>query len=322
MIINKTIFISPLDWGLGHATRCVSIIRQLEKENKIIIGITPLTKNIFDEEFPDLEKVDVPPYGITYSRFFPLWIKLVSDWPRIVEVIKKEHAITNFVINKYKVDIVISDNRFGMFSKYAETICISHQVFLKSPVANSIAQSKNKNYLQNFNELWIPDYEDETESLSGELSHGQHFHKNVKYIGPQTRLKKIISFEKKYDYLLMLSGPEPQHSVLRKLLIKKVKEYPQLKFCMVTNTFDQKIENIDVFISPNAQKLSEVISQSKKIICRSGYSTLMDLHLLEKKELILIPTPGQTEQEYLAEYWKEKFGIVSCSQKNISTLNF
>ena len=77
MFKGKTIFISALDWGLGHATRCVPVIRELEKENKIIIGITSLTKNIFEEEFPHLQKVNVPGYNIKYSGFFPLWLKLL-----------------------------------------------------------------------------------------------------------------------------------------------------------------------------------------------------------------------------------------------------
>ncbi len=319
MISGKTIFISPLDWGLGHATRCVPIIKELSLNNKIIIGVTQLTKKIFDEEFPSLEKVDVPPYGITYSKLFPLWVKLAADWPRILKVIKTEHTVTKFVVDKYKADVIISDSRFGMFSDKAHTICISHQLFLKTPIANGIAQNQNKNYLQNFNELWIPDYEDEAESLSGELSHGKHFHENIKYIGPKTRLIKTNSSESKFHFLFLLSGPEPQHTVLRELLQKKAEQYPALKFCMVTNNGNQMFNasNLETHTSPSNQKLSEIISQSQKIICRSGYSTLMDLHLLGKKEMILVPTPGQTEQEYLAKYWQKKFKAGYCDQKEI-----
>ncbi len=322
MISCKTIFIAPLDWGLGHATRCVPIIKQLQQENKIIIGVTALTKKVFDEEFPQIQQLQIPAYNVKYSKILPLWLKLFFDWPGIFSIIKREHALLQEIILKHKIDLVISDNRFGLYSKNIHSVFITHQVFLKTPFATSIAQSVNKNYILNFNEIWIPDLENEKESLSSELSHGKHFHPQVKYIGPQTRLQKIISVGKKYDHLLLLSGPEPQHSVLRELLIKKVKENPNFKFALVTNRFDEQIKNLEVFISPNAQKLTELISQSKKVICRSGYSTLMDLYLLDKKEVILIPTPGQTEQEYLAGYWKERFGAFVCEQKNISSFKF
>jgi len=322
LISGKTIFIAPLDWGLGHATRCVPIIKRLQQENKIVIGVTALTKKVFDEEFPQIQQLEIPAYNVKYSKVLPLWLKLFFDWPGISTVIKKENALLNEIISKHKIDLVISDNRFGMYSKNIHSIFITHQVFLKTPFAKGIAQGVNKNYILNFNEIWIPDLEDEKKSLSAELSHGKHFHPQVKYIGPQTRLQKIISPEIKYDHLFLLSGPEPQHSVLREKLILKAKEYPQLKFAMVTNKHDQQIKNVEVFISPDGRKLSEIIAQSKNIICRSGYSTLMDLYLLNKNEIMLIPTPGQTEQEYLAYYWKEKFGARVSAQKSISQIKF
>ena len=116
MLSGKTIFISALDWGLGHATRCVQIIRDLEKSNRIIIGITPLTRLIFDEEFPNLEKVNVPPYSINYSSILPLWLKLFIDWPRINSVIKSERLFLDKYLSENKIDVVISDTRFGFYS--------------------------------------------------------------------------------------------------------------------------------------------------------------------------------------------------------------
>jgi uncharacterized protein (TIGR00661 family) len=327
LISHKTIFISPLDWGLGHATRCVSIIRKLEKKNKIIIGVTPRTKKHFEREFPQHEKVEVPAYNIKYSTVLPIWLKLVSDWPRISEVIKKEHAITNLIISKYNVDVVISDNRFGMFSKYAHTIFITHQVFLKAPFANTIAQKQNSNYIKNFDELWIPDFENESESLAGALSHGDHFHKNVKYIGPQSALSNLepIPIEnKKVDVLILLSGVEPQRTVLEKDLIAKFKN--STKRIVLVRGGDSEMMHftgsIEVVNFAFGVELKHLILKAETIICRSGYSTLMDLQLLGKdpKKIILIPTPGQTEQEYLAEYWKLKFGALNCSQNKINSL--
>jgi len=320
---DKVIFISALDWGLGHATRCVPLIRKFQKNNKIIIGVTPLTKSVFEEEFPSLEKINLPAYNVRYSKTLPLWLKLFFDWPRIKKVIKDENTELEKIISKYKIDVVISDNRFGLYSKKIHSVFITHQLFIKTPFATGIIQKINKKYILNFDEIWIPDFENETESLSGELSHGEHFHKNVKYIGPLSRLQKINSLETKYDYLFLISGPEPQHSILRNLLCELALQYPDLKFCLISNVKlqEQSFKNIETFVSPNNQQLSQLISQSKKIICRSGYSTLMDIFLIGIKNIILVPTPGQTEQEYLANNWKQKFNAKVIEQKNLSGLN-
>jgi hypothetical protein len=184
-----------------------------------------------------------------------------------------------------------------------------------------IAQKINKKYILNFDEVWVPDYEKTSESLSGELSHGKQFHKNVKFIGTQSRLQKILNVEKTYDYLFLVSGPEPQQSILKNSLVSKIKKYPRFKFALICSIHTDVFENnLDVFLLPNKTKLSELIAVSDRIICRSGYSTLMDLYALKKTKVILIPTPGQTEQEYLAEFWKNKSGVNIVRQRDINSL--
>jgi len=321
-IKNKTIFISPLDWGLGHATRCVPIVRKLIKNNnKIILGTTSSTFPVFEEEFPELEKINMPAYNVRYSAILPLWLKLLLNWRRISGVIREEQKFLNETIHKYKIDVVISDNRFGLHSKKARSIFMTHQVFLKTPFGRLTAQKINSKYILNFDELWIPDYADENKCLSGELSHGTHFHPGVKYIGPQSRLKINEAVKQKYDYLFLISGPEPQRSIFQNLLVERSKNYPELKFALVSNSPQlTQQKNIDYFESPNAKNLSKIINESSTVICRSGYSTLMDMHLLEKNELILIPTPGQTEQQYLATYWKTRFGARCHEQNKLNNL--
>jgi spore coat polysaccharide biosynthesis predicted glycosyltransferase SpsG len=313
--------IAALDWGLGHATRCVPIVRELEKNNHIIIGITSLTKSIFEEEFPHLQKINLPEYNIRYSAFLPVWFKILLDWPRINKVIKSENQLLKKIIEINRIDCVISDNRFGLYSKSTHSVFITHQLFLKTPFLNSLAQYINKKLILNFNEVWIPDYEDENKSLSGELSHGKHFHHNVKYIGPKSRLEKFDSLVKNYDVLFLLSGPEPQQSILGRRLVAQVTEKPDLKFALVSNSFiTESKSNLEVFKSPNNQNLSKLIAQSKKIVCSCGYSTLMDMHYLEKKSLFLMPTKGQTEQEYLASFWNEKYKSYTIQKNNIDSV--
>lgn len=322
LISGKTIFISALDWGLGHATRCVPLVKELKKNNTLIIGITSLTKGIFEEEFPDLPKVFLPEYNICYSTIFPVWFKVLIDWPKIKQVIKSEKEALEKIIARYQVNLIISDNRFGLYTKNVHSVFITHQVFLKTPFLNALAHYFNKKYILNFDEVWIPDYEDEKRCLSGELSHGKHFHPNVKYIGPQSRLEKRESVEVKYDYLIIVSGPQPQHRLMAKQLVTLCDKYPQSKFALTSALVHiEPRENLEVFYQPNAQQLAEIITQSKSIICRSGYSTLMDLEHLEKKRLLLVPTKGQTEQEYLANYWMEKFKVQVVSENNFQALH-
>ncbi len=297
----------------------------MQTSNRIIIGVTSLTQTIFNEEFPELQKIEVPAYNIRYSKKIPISLKLVLDAPKFLNTIKKENKFLEELILKYKIDVVISDNRFGLHSKNAYCIFITHQLFLKTDVATKFAQNINKKYILNFDEVWIPDEEDESKSLSGNLSHGKHFHKNLRYVGALSRLEKGSIEEKKYDYLFLISGPEPQQSIFANLLIKKAEQLPNLEFVVIsTNSLKQTIQNINFFISPNAKKLSQVIEQSKKIICRSGYSTIMDLQKLqvEFKNVILVPTPSQTEQEYLADYIKNKFGSKLVLQNQVLKINF
>ncbi len=325
MFKGKSIFIAPLDWGLGHATRCVPIIKELLKENKVILGITPLTKPVFDEEFPNLETIELPAYNITYSKLLPLWVKLGTSYPKISGIIKKEHQLLDKLIDEKKLDVVISDNRFGLYNKKAHCVFMTHQLFLKAPVFENFAQSINKKYILKFNNIWVPDFEKEQESLSGELSHGKHYHSHVKYIGPKSRLSDVIfEVEKnKYDYLILLSGPEPGRTTLENELLKKV-ENSNKKIALVRGSkfkiHDSRLERIDVFDFPKKEELKKLILSSNTIICRSGYSTLMDMYLLEQKKLILIPTHGQSEQEYLAKYWHQKFGAKIISEHNLNQL--
>lgn len=247
---------------------------------------------------------------------------MASQYFKIKQVIRKEHLALRRIIEENKIEVVISDNRFGLYSEDVHAVFITHQVFLRSPFASSFLQSINRNYIERFDELWIPDHEEETNSLSGSLSHGKQFHPNVKFIGPLSRLEKIPA-AKKFEHLFLLSGPEPQHSLLANILIKKAEQFPEKKFALCSPSFSdpsRKKDNLSIFTGIPCAQLSELILSSENIICRSGYSTLMDLDHLGITKMILIPTPGQTEQEYLAEYWQKKRGAVLCEQKNIERL--
>lgn len=325
MISNKTIFISPLDWGLGHATRCVPIIKELSANNKVIIGTSALNRSFFDNYFPQLQKINLPSYNIRYSKNLPVWLKILLQWPKINAVINEEKKILEQIIVEHKIDLVISDNRFGLHNKNVESIFITHQLNVQSPLFLGLANKKNKEYIHQFNKVWVPDHKNENKRLSGQLSNSEDIKIPVEYIGPKSALNEIeinSSGEEKCDLLILLSGVEPQRSVLENKLLEKFKNSSK-KIILVrgsNNEFNGVNKNIHVFNFAFDGELKKLILGAETVICRSGYSTLMDLYLLNKKKIILIPTPGQTEQEYLAEYWKEKFGALTFSQNNLSQL--
>lgn len=324
---NKIIFIAPIDWGMGHASRCVSIINTLLHQNKIIIGITHLNRNYFNQHFPDLQKIELPSYSIRYSSVIPVWIIILMQSKKIKSIIKKERSLTTEIIKKHNINLIISDNRFGLTQKNTESIFITHQLNLKTPIFSFFANKLNRRYIHQFNEVWVPDAKNKNERLSGQLSDSKNIKIPVKYIGAQSALKdlEIISSQQpKYDILILLSGIEPQRKILENKLASVFKNSAK-KIILVRGSdqsFNFDFGNINVINFAFGNQLKNLIINCETIICRSGYSTLMDLKLIDKKKIILIPTPGQTEQEYLAKYWEEKFNAKVCLQSQINYYNF
>lgn len=293
-------------------------------ENEVIIGITKTTGIIFNEEFPNLKKLEIEPYSISYSKTLPLSLKLLLDAPRILGVIRKERAQLQQYIDQYKIDIVISDNRFGLYNKYVECVYITHQLNIDAGWLSGIANKIHYSYIKCFNTIWVPDFEKDKESLAGTLSRNKALD-NVKYLGPLSRLKPNYQSIERLDYLCLLSGPEPQRTILEKQLIEIARSSDK-RICLIRGTVDdlpvEHHEHIAILKTLSSEQLSMLISNSKTIICRSGYSTLMDLHHLQNTNCILVPTPGQSEQLYLANYWKEKFGAKVLLQKDLDSFSF
>jgi uncharacterized protein (TIGR00661 family) len=302
----------------------VPLIKQLLVDNAVILGVTPTTALIFNEEFPELKKVDVEPYDIRYSHSLPLSVKLLFDAPRIFEVIKKERLQLKHIIQEHHIDIVISDNRFGLHDKSADCIYITHQLSIQAGIFSWIVDKIHHHFIKQFNSIWIPDFEDEHRNLSGKLSKNPSL-QNVRYIGPLSRLSVLGKTENQIDYLCLLSGPEPLRTYLEKVLMEKAnRSDKRIYFVRGTvkkaKSFANK--NLVIIDMPDAKQLSQLIADAKIVVCRSGYSTLMDLHHLQKTNCILVPTPGQEEQEYLAKYWEQKFAAKVIQQKELNNFSF
>jgi len=309
---NKRILICPLDWGLGHATRCIPIIRLLMmKKAEVIIASDGRALQLLKREFPTLEFIQFKGYEINYPDSGSMVWKMLFSIPKILRGIRKEHTYLKRIIKYKNIDIVISDNRFGLWNKDIKTIFITHQLIIKSPFAENILHKINLYYVNKYNECWIPDVEDEP-NLSGDLSHKYSLPKNAFFIGALSRFDKNIEDNKseyKHTVLGILSGPEPQRSILEKLITEQLitNNISALIVCGKTEEIysERMIGKVKIVPYINSSEIKEAIIQSKIIVARSGYSTIMDLSAL-CKNAIFIPTPGQTEQEYLAKTLQKK----------------
>ena len=312
---KKRILVAPLDWGIGHATRCIPIIKALIAHNyEVVIAADDRPLHLLTTEFKELEAIRLPGYNIKYPTYLPMSLSMLLQSPKILLGIKKEKIALEEIIKDYNIDGVISDNRFGLSTKKVPCTFITHQLQIQSPYFTAAIQQFNYNYINRFNACWVMD--DEKENLAGSLSKPEILPDNTIYIGMQSRFEKR-EVEKKYEFLGIVSGPEPQRSILEKGLIKALQGRKGNSLIVLGKTElskSEQIGNLAIRSHLNAENLNTAILQAELIICRPGYSTIMDLAKLGEKA-IFIPTPGQTEQEYLAEYFMEK-GICFAQKQN------
>ena len=329
---DQTILFCPLDWGLGHAGRSVYYIHKLlEKGHRVIIAADKAPLSFLRKEFPDLEWVRFPSYyRIRYSSILPMPILFSFYFLKIIIGSAREHSFLKKLIKSHKPDIVISDNRFGLWNKKYFTVYITHQVSIQMPKRAKFLEKPvyklHRWIIRKYDRCWIPDCQG-PDNLSGELSGKFPLPSNVSFTGiasrfllPENRSSQISN---PYDIVVILSGPEPQRTILEnKLLLILQKSDKKIFFLrgkpektgITPNKYNIKMSNHLPSID-----ISVLLSQAGTIICRSGYTMIMDLAALNKKAL-LIPTPGQTEQEYLACYMNKCGRHISLSQNKISEL--
>jgi uncharacterized protein (TIGR00661 family) len=316
----QRILIAPLDWGLGHTARCIPIIKQqLKNGNEIVFAGTKEQQEFITQHQLNLYCVDLFGYSIKYSTFLPQWIKIALQIPKILLTIKQEKKWLNELLSKEHVDLIISDNRYGLYNNKIKSIILSHQLAPESPLFKGFINYKIASFINRFNECWIPD--DIELNYSGNLSNNKKIKIPIKNIGILSRLNVLNWKEDKiFDILILLSGLEPQRSILEQKLLKELKNI-KLKICLVRGATKQKRfeDNITVYDQIDSDKINQLVHQSKVIICRSGYTSIMELLPLTKN-IIFIPTPGQTEQEYLAKYLNQKFGIDYLEQNKLELI--
>lgn len=309
---QKTILIAPLNWGLGHATRCIPIIKALLENDFIpIIASDGIALALLKKEFPDIQSLELPSYQIEYAKNGAnfKW-KLIKNSPKMIEAVWEEKKIIKKWIAEYSIDGIISDNRLGVFSKKIPSVFITHQLNVITGNTTWITSKIHQHIIKKFTECWVPDLSGSF-NLSGKMGHIDDPNIKVRYIGPLSRLQKKL-IPKKYDLLIILSGPEPQRSLLENHLKEEIGHFKgNVIFIEGNIESEQKTvvkEHVTYYNFMNSIELEQAFNESEMVLCRSGYTTIMDLAQLRKKAFF-IPTPGQYEQEYLAKKLKKE-GLV------------
>lgn len=328
----RRILISPLDWGLGHASRIIPLIdKYLELGDNVIIAGSGMSLNLLKKQYPHLKSIEIPSFKMKYSASKSQVWAVAKAFPSLIYYSIKEHKALKRIVNEENIDFIISDNRFGLFHKTVPSAYITHQLLIKLPKGwtwlEPFVAFVHRCIINRFTECWVPDYEDVSESLAGELSHPNKMPRNVKYIGVLSRFSKRCTSDTCLQNritpyrtsswretiitdlaLAILSGAEPQRTMLEEELLTSLQDDQHENIILVQGKIEaeqkvSKVGKVTVCNYMSTEELQENILKADKIICRSGYSSIMDLHALGKlQNATLIPTPGQTEQEYLAEY--------------------
>lgn len=314
---KKKILICPLNWGLGHATRDVPIIKELlEKGNEVVIAADGYPLKFLQEEFPQLRTIEYPSYPVQYSKKNTQVFALMKFLPKMFRDVEKEHKWLEKLLKKEQFDMVISDNRFGLWSKKVHSVYITHQVMIKMPkplqFLEPITYQIHKEIIEKYDECWIPDYEADG-GLSGDLSHKYPVPKNAKFVGMLSRFSalKDVPANPKYKNVVILSGVEPQRTIFEKKMLKKYEELDEKTLLIIgkpaKKVQTKKVGQVKIVSHLSSEELAAVFKGAHTIVSRSGYTTVMDLEALQVlKKVHFFPTPGQTEQEYLADYLKLK----------------
>jgi len=300
--------VAPLNWGLGHASRCIPVIEALIKYDfQPILAGDGESLELLRKEFPELKYYELPSSEVVYSEKGSLLkFKLLSQAPKIMRSVQLEKNRVDEIHKIEKLSGIIADNRFGMRSDKVPSVYISHQIQVLSGRTSRLTTKYHQQIISKFTECWVPDFE--SNDLAGELSKPGKRTLNLKYIGPLSRF--VYHPQKKvWDILAVLSGPEPQRGILEEKIRKELLSFSGKSLLIqgkVENKQTVRVEgNLTLVNFMLQQELEEAMQQAEVILSRSGYSTVMDLDALQAKAFF-IPTPGQFEQEYLASHLKEK----------------
>ncbi|GHT57084.1 hypothetical protein FACS18945_0480 [Bacteroidia bacterium] len=384
----KKILVCPLNWGLGHATRCVPLIRHFLADGKeVVIAADGYPLSFLREEFSELTFIEFPSYRITYSKNNSQVWAMLRCLPNVVAGIVREHRQLKKIVAEHQIDCVLSDNRFGLWHKGVHSIYMTHQLMIKMPrglrLFEPFAWLIHRFFINKYDVCLVPDVQGKG-AWAGDLTHRYPLPRNARFIGILSRFssschsdesqnplnstchsdesqnplnsvchsdesqnplccegiagqarndrkKQGIAGQARNDrtpkVLAIISGIEPQRSIFEKILIEELskKDFQSLIVCGQPTAHGLQIRasgeqctsgNANIVSHLSSEEMEFYLRNTPTVICRSGYSSVMDLLTLGCTA-ILVPTPGQTEQEYLAEYLSKEKGFVCVKQSEL-----
>ncbi len=310
------VLVAPLNWGLGHASRCVPLVRRyLAQGDEVLLGGCGESLTLLRRHFPDLQVVELPLLELSYSGGDSQVGAMLRALPKIVRQSIGAHRTLRRLLRDDHLDLVVSDNLFGLWNRRVRSVYITHQLRVLMPGRRkwleAVASWVHRQVWRHYDEVWIPDYEDPSQALGGIMSHVDYADKRLRYIGTLSRFEgcqgmEIESDYKGYDIVAVLSGLEPQRTLFeericrlyaggkaRVLIVEGKMNCPPTRFRHGNITRVAHLDDTD---------LAAALLSAGWIISRSGYSSIMDLHALGvlSTKTEVVPTPGQPEQVYLA----------------------
>lgn len=325
MVSTKAI-VCPLSWGLGHAARCIPIVEALlENRVEVVIAGNGASGKLLQNHFPELIFVQTPFHEIRLHKFIPAWLSIIMQLPLLIGDFFKERRFAQKIIKEHHIDIIISDNRYGLRSSMVTSILVTHQLHIMLPLFlkpfEPLVALLVRALTSPFSQTWVPDFPGEL-NLSGALSHGWLVAgKNVVYVGPLSRFKAQLPPPTKIPekVVAIISGPDPRRTAIQQKLISEAeKEGIELNLIGGKPQCSQVevIGSTTLFPHLPDDKIHSELLSADLVIANAGYSTIMDLWALGCSA-ILIPFPGQTEQSYLARYHKKRGNHLEMQAKRI-----
>lgn len=328
----KTILVSPLEWGLGHTVRLVPVIEDLvRKGHRVILASDGRSLSFLRFRFPGLPWIRMPFYPVRYPATRRFFVKIIPQIPGILRAIRRNRKQVARLVTEQSIDLIISDHRYGLTCRGVYSIFMTNQLWLKAPKGlawgEPLVYRLHLWYLRKYDRIWLPDFQGEP-NISGIQTHPPHLPARAEYIGPVSRFRGVTPEKpgrtKPFAVLGLLSGPEPQRTILEQILIEKFTsaETPSIILRGIppedpsAQPTEENIGCVTLISHASDPHLLWYILQAPRIICRPGNSTLSDLIILGKPAL-LVPTPGQTEQEYVAGHLAAQGWFEVCTQEGL-----
>ena len=324
------ILVAPLDWGLGHATRCVPIVKEFLRQGaEVELAVVKANAGFFREVFPELRQRVAPGYNVVYPKYgFNMALWLLKNSAHLNAVMRYEKRYAEEMVERHGYDVLFSDNRFAFFSKKAYSVYMTHQRRIAFPPAVAALEGVGVRWhrarMRNFDEVWVPDVES-APGYAGALSHlpslrGAENAPKVKFVGPLSRFDEVVGSLKtsgldagelpagslkagKYRVVAVISGVEPARTQFENRLRDILRDVPGNHLMILGKPQAPRRRwtegNIEFVTHLPTGDFASAVRNADWVISRGGYSTVMDMAYLGAK-CVFVPTPGQYEQVVLA----------------------